>query len=93
MVSLKYTITALTVWNVLVFVLYGVDKLKAKNEKKRISEKTLLMTAFFMGSVGAVIGMVVFRHKTKHWKFKILLPLFIILNVAFVIACYRFLLT
>jgi uncharacterized membrane protein YsdA (DUF1294 family) len=93
MVSLKYIITTLTVWNILVFMLYGVDKLKAKNEQKRISEKTLLMTAFFMGSAGAVIGMVVFKHKTKHWKFKILLPLFIILNVAFVVACYSFLLT
>lgn len=69
------------VWNVFVFLIYGFDKLAAKRGMRRISEKTLLITAFFMGGIGAFFGMEIFRHKTKHLSFKILIPLFCVLNV------------
>ena len=87
---LGYIVIALLVWNLVVFVLYGADKSKAKKKKRRISEKTLLMTAFFMGSIGALFGMALLRHKTKHWKFKILVPLFVVVNIAVVVAGYYF---
>jgi uncharacterized membrane protein YsdA (DUF1294 family) len=90
---LRYILAALLVWNVIVFVLYGADKYKAKNRKRRISEKTLLLAAFFMGSAGACFGMMLFRHKTRHLKFKLLLPLFVVLNVAAGTAVYCFLFT
>ena len=57
------------VMSVFTFLLYGIDKWKAKREKWRIKEKTLLISSVFFGSVGALLGMKVFRHKTKHTYF------------------------
>lgn len=70
-------------WNLLVFLLYGYDKLASKsgNVKLRISEKALLLQAFFAGSLGAVLGMVIFRHKTRHKLFCVLIPLFLALQL------------
>ena len=76
-----YIVGAYIVWNFIVFLLYGIDKLKAKAGAWRIPEKTLLLCALFLGAVGAFFGMKLFRHKTKHTKFKILVPLLVILNV------------
>ena len=87
---IKYIIYALIVWNIIVFMLYGADKRKAKMRKQRISEKTLLMTAFFLGGLGGMFGMVLFRHKTQHLRFKILVPLFVILQIAVVATGYFF---
>ena len=75
----------LAAWNLIVFAIYGIDKYKAKRNRQRISESSLLLSAALMGGVGAFIGMSVFRHKTKHWKFKIGVPLLILLNVAAVV--------
>ena len=66
--------------NVLAFFLYGIDKRRAVKDRWRIPEATLLGVALAGGSVGAWAGMQTFRHKTKHWKFKILVPLFILLH-------------
>lgn len=68
--------------NFLTFLLYGIDKRKSQRGKWRISEACLLGFAFFFGAFGAFLGMRVFRHKTKHKKFVILVPLFLILQVA-----------
>ena len=81
-----YLIGAYVIWNFIVFLLYGVDKLKAKAGAWRISEKTLILCALFFGAVGAFCGMKVFRHKTKHAKFTILVPLLMVLNIALLIA-------
>jgi uncharacterized membrane protein YsdA (DUF1294 family) len=62
-------ISYLGVLSLLALILYGVDKAKAKANAWRISEKTLLGAGFFGGSVGALLGMRLFRHKTKHWYF------------------------
>ena len=70
----------LLVWNLIVFSLYGIDKKRSIKNEWRISEKVLLPCAFFMGGVGAFLGMSAFRHKTKKRKFQILIPLFVILN-------------
>lgn len=75
-----YIFYFLIIWNIAVFFLYGWDKRKAKNNKYRVSEKTLLLSSFLWGAIGAFLGMYVFRHKTKHVKFKILVPIFLILN-------------
>ena len=73
------------VWNLIVFIMYGIDKQKAKRNKRRISEKALLLSAAFMGGIGAFVGMNLFRHKTKHLKFMVGVPLLLILNVAILI--------
>ena len=51
------------------FVLYGVDKFKAKRNLWRIKESVLLLFGFLGGAVGALVGMNLFHHKTKHWYF------------------------
>ena len=77
-------IAYLAIWNIIVFFIYGLDKLKAKTGSWRISEKRLLLCAFFLGGFGAFAGMLVFRHKTKHLKFRVLVPLACILGAAIV---------
>ena len=68
--------------NLISFALYGLDKLKAKKGLWRIRESTLLLIALLGGSVGALLGMEVFRHKTKHWQFKVLVPVFLAVHIA-----------
>lgn len=63
------------VWNLIVMIVYARDKRKAKKGKWRTPEATLLALAWALGSLGAMIGMFGFRHKTKHVKFLILVPL------------------
>ena len=71
--------------NLIAFYFYWNDKRRAKINKWRIPENTLLLIALIGGSIGALLGMKVFRHKTKHWKFKICVPLSIILHIAGII--------
>lgn len=67
--------------NLLTFIIYGIDKLKAKKAKWRISETTLLLLAVIGGSIGAWLGLQVWRHKTQHKKFYIGIPLILTLQV------------
>ena len=71
----KAVLLWLLVWNFLAFALMGVDKAKAKGGRWRISEKTLFFSALFGGSVGAMLGMSLFRHKTQHRSFRLGMPL------------------
>ena len=71
----------LIVINVVIFTVYGIDKLKAKQGSWRISEATLLILAVIGGSIGALLGMKVWRHKTMHKKFKYGLPLILIIQI------------
>ncbi|MCM1100684.1 MAG: DUF1294 domain-containing protein [Clostridium sp.] len=59
----------LTGINVTAFALMGMDKRRARQHAWRISEKTLFLSAILGGSVGAYLGMRLFRHKTRHWYF------------------------
>lgn len=68
---LVYYLIFLAVMNVLAFILYKLDKVKAMNNKFRIPEATLLFFGFFGGSLGALLSMQIFRHKTKHFYFYI----------------------
>ena len=79
---MKYLLLSVAIWNLIVFFTYGTDKLKAKKEARRISERTLLTLAFAAGGFGAMFGMVVFNHKTSKVRFRILVPLFTIVNGA-----------
>lgn len=72
----------LTAVNIIGFALFGIDKRRAVRHAWRIKESTLFITAIIGGSVGCIIGMQVFRHKTKHMKFVIGMPLILILQIA-----------
>lgn len=67
--------------NILLFILMGIDKKRAILNKWRISEKNLILISILGGSIGGLIGMYTFRHKTKHLKFTIGLPLILILQL------------
>ena len=66
---IKYLLILFSALSVLAILLYASDKRKAKRKRWRIPEKLLLGVGFFGGAVGALIGMNLFRHKTKHWYF------------------------
>ena len=70
--------------NIATFLLYGIDKYKAKKSKWRISEATLLTMAAIGGSIGAWAGMRLWHHKTMHKKFKYGIPVIIIMQIALV---------
>ena len=74
--------------NVITFFVYGIDKWKAKRNKWRIPEATLLLLAVIGGSIAAWLGMKAWHHKTMHKKFKYGVPLIIILQVALTIYVY-----
>lgn len=78
---LKYLIIYFVIINCIAFCLYGIDKRRAKLKQWRISELNLLTVAFIGGSIGALLGMKMFHHKTKHIKFLILVPIFLILHI------------
>ncbi len=74
--------------NILTFFIYGIDKWKSKHKKYRISENCLISLAVIGGAFGAYLGMRAFHHKTKKNKFRITVPLFALLYMAFFIWMY-----
>ena len=74
----------LIVINIVTFLVYGIDKWKARQGSWRISEATLLILAVIGGSFGALFGMKVWRHKTMHKKFKYGLPLILLAQIALI---------
>ena len=87
---MKIALTAAAVWNIIVFFMYGIDKLKAKRSKWRINENALIVSAFLFGGIGAALGMIVFNHKTSKTKFRILVPIAVIAGIAVLIAVYMY---
>lgn len=85
----KIIIGYLLLINLVAFVMYGIDKYKAKKSKWRIPEATLLMLAAIGGAVGAWIGMQVWHHKTLHKKFRFGVPAILLLQLALAVYLYR----
>ncbi len=71
--------------NAVAFIMYGIDKYKAKKAKWRIPEATLLLLAVLGGSIGAWLGMKAWHHKTMHKKFKYGIPAILFLQIAVMI--------
>lgn len=67
--------------NIVTFIIYGIDKYKAKKGKWRIPENSLIGLAIIGGSIGAYLGMRVWHHKTMHLKFKYGIPLIIVIQL------------
>ncbi|MCR5399145.1 MAG: DUF1294 domain-containing protein [Lachnospiraceae bacterium] len=78
----------IVVLNVMGYALMGIDKARAKKRGFRIPEATLFVVAIIGGSIGTIIGMFFFRHKTRKWYFAYGLPVILILQIALVIALY-----
>lgn len=70
--------------NLMTLIAYGMDKQRAKNNKWRIPERTLLLLAAIGGSMGALLGMYGFKHKTKHLKFVLGVPVFFAVHVVII---------
>ena len=83
---MDYLLTSALVYifiiNLIAFAAYGIDKGKARHGARRIPEKTLIGLAAIGGAIGALIGMLTFRHKTRKIKFTITVPAFTILWTA-----------
>jgi len=75
-------IAVLLLVNIITFVIYAIDKYKAKHNKWRVSEATLLIMAAIGGSIGALLAMQLLRHKTQHPQFYIGVPTIIIIQIA-----------
>ena len=74
--------------SLMTLIIYGVDKIRAKREKWRIPEKVLIELAFLGGAVGAAFGMLLFHHKVRKTKFRVCVPIALILWTAAVIGLY-----
>jgi uncharacterized membrane protein YsdA (DUF1294 family) len=85
MSAVVYVLIYLAAINVLTFFLYGIDKWKAKRSKWRISEATLVWMAVVGGSIGALMGMKAWHHKTQHAKFKYGIPFILLTQIALVV--------
>lgn len=77
----------LVVMNIIGFAIMGIDKSKAKRGAWRIPEKTLFLIAILGGSIGSLLGMKQFRHKTKHKTFTIGMPAILIVQAAIILYC------
>lgn len=78
-------IVYLIIMNIAGFATMGIDKAKAKKGAWRIPEATLFLVAVLGGSVGSILGMQHFRHKTKHWYFTVGMPVIFFLQLALAI--------
>ena len=82
---MKYILAYLLIVNAAAFLLMLIDKIKAKKNRWRIKESTLMLSAAIGGSIGALAGMYTFRHKTLHRKFTIGIPAILALQIAAVV--------
>ena len=90
---MKTILIYIAIINVIAFVLFGVDKWKAKHGSWRITEATLLDAAILGGSIGAYLGMKVFHHKTQHKKFVYGIPLIIFFHLLLLFFIIRWILS
>ncbi|KXU52094.1 hypothetical protein HMPREF3037_00434 [Candidatus Stoquefichus sp. KLE1796] len=78
MIGMKLLLIYLVIMNVIGFIMMAVDKYKAKHHAWRINEKSFFLISLIGGSLGTIIGMYTFHHKTKHWYFVYGLPIILL---------------
>ena len=84
--SFDIIILYFTAVNVISFLMMGIDKRKAVKRAFRIPESTLFVLAIIGGSIGSIIGMHLFRHKTRHWYFLYGMPVILALQIILILA-------
>jgi len=72
----------LIITNVFTFVIYGIDKWKARHDRWRVPESVLILLAILGGSLGALLAMRLFHHKTKKNKFAFGIPIILVLQIS-----------
>ncbi len=87
---LKAVIIYLAAINVITFIMFGADKARAAKGRWRISESALILAALLGGSTGALTGMRIFHHKTKHRKFTIGIPVILALQIILMVIYYPY---
>ena len=83
--KLIFFLVGLGVWllmSLIAFLSMGADKRRAKKNQRRIRERTLFLWSILFGAVGGTLGMLTFRHKTKHWYFVLFFPLLALIQTA-----------
>lgn len=88
--AVKVALGYLALVNAVAFFLYGADKRRARKGQWRVPEKTLFLLPLLGGSIGGILGMRAFHHKTKHWYFRWGLPLILILQLVAAAAVWYF---
>ena len=87
---LKAVIIYLAAINVITFIMFGADKARAVKGRWRISEAALILAALMGGSIGALAGMRIFHHKTRHRKFTIGIPVILALQIILMVINYPY---
>ena len=83
--AISVALVILLITNLTSFCLMGYDKSCARNNRWRVPEATLFISCACFGGIGGVLGMQLFRHKTKHWYFKLFFPLMMIVQIVLLI--------
>ena len=81
-------LAVLVAMSIIAFILYGLDKGYAKKGARRIPERVLLGFSILGGGIGGALGMMLFRHKTKHWYFVVLNLLGIAIQIAAILIAF-----
>ena len=79
---LTWILIAVGILNVISFFLMALDKRLACRRRRRIPEKVLFLSALLFGALGGTAGIWIFRHKTKHWYFRLFFPLLVVAQAA-----------
>ncbi|MGB4439450.1 MAG: DUF1294 domain-containing protein [Sedimentibacter sp.] len=85
---LKYILIYLVLINLISFIMFYVDKQKARRDKWRIQEKTLHLTSFLGGTIGSIVAMILFHHKTKKTAFVAITGIALIVNIFVIYELY-----
>lgn len=86
---MRYLIIYIVIINIIAFLAMYIDKRKAKYGKWRIPEQSLFILALIGGSIGAIIGMYTFRHKTKKLRFSVGFPAILVLQIILIISLWN----
>ena len=86
---MRYLIIYIVIINIIAFLAMYIDKRKAKYGKWRIPEQSLFILALIGGSIGAIIGMYTFRHKTKKLRFSVGFPVILVLQIILIISLWN----
>ena len=87
---LKAVIIYLAAINVITVIMFGADKARAAKGRWRISEAALILAALLGGSIGALAGMRIFHHKTRHRKFTVGIPVILVFQIVFMVLYYPY---
>lgn len=86
---MKLLIYYLVLINIISFIVFWIDKERARKRKWRVPEKNLFLLAILLGSPGCIAGMHILRHKTKHPRFLIGMPVILIFQIAAAYYLYK----